>query len=153
MTDHVIAGVFLACLAGGVLPWINAELVVAGAAAVAGPTQLPGVVLAASLGHMIGKGGLYALARWAPQRLPEKARSRLATSRSLADGRRAATVAVLSSATVGLPPFYLVTLAAGVLRVPAVLFAGAGLAGLALRYTAVVWAASAAAGGVKPPFL
>jgi len=148
MSDHVLLGALVATALGGVFPWINAELVVVGSAVLVPSEQLPLLVLAGATGHLAAKAGVYGLARFAPSKLPDRARRFLKRSRRLGRNRVAVVVALLSSATVGIPPFYLTTLTAGVLRVPVVLFIGAGFTGLVVRYAVVAWTAAAAAGGL-----
>lgn len=148
MTDHVVVGVFFASVASGLFPWINGELLVAGAAVVVPPEQLPLLILAATAGQLGAKGGIYAVARWAPERLPARARTLMEKYGHRGRGRRTATAAVLSGAAVGLPPFYLVTLAAGVLRLPVALFGVASTLGLIARYAVVASVAATGAGHI-----
>lgn len=150
MSDHVLLGALVATALGGVFPWINAELVVVGSAVLVPPEQLPLLVLAGASGHLVAKSGVYGLARFAPSRLPDRATRLLERSDRLTGSRGAAVLSLFASAAVGIPPFYLATLAAGVLRVPALLFAGAGFAGLVVRYAVVAWTAATAAGGFGP---
>ncbi len=56
-------------------------------------------------------------------------------------------VAAFTGSLTSLPPFYLVTLACGVLRVPFLLFAVAGLGGTVSRYGLLVWLAAAVRAG------
>lgn len=147
--DGVIAGAFLTCVVGGFLPWVNTEVVVTGAALVVAPPEIAVLVLAAATGQMLAKTSVYTLARWAPERLPRKARDFLSSPRALSGNRAGTILALLASSSVGLPPFYLTTLAAGTLRVPLMVFAGAGLAGTALRYTALALGATLVAAGVE----
>lgn len=144
----MIVGVFLTCIVGGFLPWVNTEVVVTGAALVVTPPDTVLLVLLAAAGQMLAKTAVYVLARRAPERLPEKARTFLSRPDRLGRGRTAVTLALLASSAVGLPPFYLTTLAAGALRVPLVVFACAGLAGTAVRYTVLAVGAATVASGL-----
>lgn len=97
------------------------------------------IALVGAVGHMAGKTVLFLIARSAPAALSEKRRAavervrvRLSTSRWLQFGL------MLVSAATGLPPFYAITLAAGVLRVNLALFLSAGLVGRAIRFVGVV---------------
>lgn len=140
-TLSVIAGAGATCALGGVLPWISAEAVLLGAA-LAVPTPLvPALVVGCALGQVVGKVVLYGLMRWAPERVPARFRPALDRAGRYAHRPRILTGAVLSGSVAGLPPFYLVTLASGLARLPLVLFAGAGLLGSLIRYGAVVWGA------------
>jgi membrane protein YqaA with SNARE-associated domain len=57
-------------------------------------------------------------------------------------GRRSAALLLLTSAGIGLPPFYVVTLAAGALRVSPALFVITGTFGTVARYAVIVWGAT-----------
>lgn len=143
--DLTLVSVILAaagtCALGAVLPWISAEAVLLGAALATPTTLLPALVLGCALGQVGGKVVLYGFMRWAPERLPRRFRSAVTRAEEFADRPRILTGAVLSGAVAGVPPFYLVTLASGLARLPLVLFTGAGLLGCVIRYGAVVWGA------------
>lgn len=147
MAEHVILGAFLGCLLGGFLPWINSEVIVAGSAMLLAADQLVVLAVAGAAGQMAAKVGVYALARWTPERLPKRLRGSLGKAQKLRRSRWATVLLVLASATVSLPPFYLVTLAAGMVRVPFAVFAGVGLAGTTLRYGILIVGATAVSRG------
>jgi membrane protein YqaA with SNARE-associated domain len=130
---QALLALFAGCLAGGVAPWVNTEILVVGTALFVEPRELALVPLVAAAGQMLGKASIYGLVRWAPDRLPARARRALARSRRLVPTRTAG-VTVLLSAGIGLPPFYLVTLGAGLVHVPAHVFVGLGVLGTILRY-------------------
>ena len=139
----VLLGASLACLAAGVLPWISAEVAVAAAVLLLPRDWWMALVLACALAQMAAKAGLYGGARWAPHRLPARATRLLARADRYRDRRGTLAATIFTGALVGLPPFYIVTLACGVLRVPFALYALAGVTGTILRYTIVVRAAVA----------
>ncbi len=141
-SEWVVVSVFLSGFVSGIWPLVNAELLVAGGVlAVPGPLRFP-VVVACSLGQMASKTALYAGARWLPQYLPARARAsvRRATAR-WAPGASTETLMLFSSASVGLPPFYLVSLASGVLGTSILRFVSIGLLGRTLRFAFVAAAA------------
>lgn len=143
MDASVLIGAAVAVAAGGILPWINSEVVVVGAALLTPESGLPALVLACSAAQMSAKAVLYGVVRWVPERMPDRVR-RFADRVDVFRERRGFLVlAVFSGSAVALPPFYLVTLACGVLRVPFVLFAIAGLAGTISRYGFLAWFATA----------
>lgn len=143
MDASVLIGAAVAVAAGGILPWINSEVVVVGAALLTPESGLPALVLACSAAQMSAKAVLYGVVRWVPERMPGRVR-RFADRVDVFRERRGFLVlAVFSGSAVALPPFYLVTLACGVLRVPFVLFAIAGLAGTISRYGFLAWFATA----------
>jgi membrane protein YqaA with SNARE-associated domain len=92
---------------------------------------------------MLAKATLYGVTRWAPDRLPRRARDALARAEPYRARQKLLAAAVFFGASLSVPPFYLVTLASGLVRVPFPLFALAGLSGTAVRYGALVWAARA----------
>lgn len=135
---NVIGSAALACSVGGVFPWINGEIVVIGAALMLPRGALPMLVLACALAQTTSKAALYALARWSPQRLPRRAIRLLGAAERFGGGRSLVAV-VFSSALVAIPPFYLVTLACGLVRARFTSFALVGLAGTAMRYAILIW--------------
>lgn len=139
----VLVGAAAVCLAGGIMPWVNSEIAVVGAAALLPATAVPLLVALCTAGQMAAKCGLYGVTRWAPERLPERGRRLIGRAERYRDRRRLLGLAVFTGALVAVPPFYLVTLACGVLRVPFALFALAGIAGTATRYGLLVWATAA----------
>jgi hypothetical protein len=104
----------------GFLPLVNIEAYLLGAAAL-----LPGVsplvvVVPAALGQMAAKAILFLGGRGLVS-LPSSFRDRaLAAASRLGPRRRSAPALVFSSALTGLPPFYVVSVAAGLLRFGAV---------------------------------
>ena len=142
----LVAGAFGACLLSGVAPWISGEMVVAAGALALPPRWIGPLVAAAALGQAIGKLALFALARRCPERLPPRMRDAIDRIARGVSARATAPTTVFVGAAVGLPPLYLLTLAAGVAGTPAARFALPALAGSALRYGAVAWGAARVAG-------
>jgi membrane protein YqaA with SNARE-associated domain len=143
MDAGILVGAVVGCAVGSILPWINAELVLL-AAAVALPTGgLPALVAACVVAQMMGKTTLYGVTRWAPERLPSRVREALGRAEPYCRRRGLLAAAVFFGSSVSLPPFYLVTLASGLVRVPFAVFALAGLSGTAVRYACLVWLARA----------
>ena len=147
MTHHLLGalglygGTLVVCFIAGLVPLVNAELYLVGVSmwAVHAPAQLPGVVLAAAVGQMTAKVLLYhagmgmlELPRGRWKEKIERARAHLATWR-----KRPYLVYAVSS-TVGLPPFYLVSLAAGALKIRFRAFCAIGLLGRIVRFGIIV---------------
>lgn len=143
MDMSVLIGAALTCVVGGFLPWVNTEIVVVGASFILPPSVAPALVIACALAQMASKATIYGITRWAPERLPERARRLIARAERYRGRRLILGGAVLSGALIAIPPFYLVTLACGVLRVPFAVFAAAGLLGTSVRYGFLVWVAAA----------
>jgi membrane protein YqaA with SNARE-associated domain len=137
---ETLAGLLVAAAVSGIVPLVNAELLVVTAAAALPVALLPAVVLLSTLGQMVTKTWLFAVARWAPQRLPERGRAALERAgAALCDRGGAAGTVVFASAAVGLPPFYGVSLASGALGMPTASFVLSGSAGRLLRFGVLAW--------------
>lgn len=131
----LIGGAFLSCAVSGVVPLVNAELVVLTTALLVPRSLLVLLIVACATGQMLAKAGIYACARWAPTRLPSGAASKLdRLSRKIGNRPRTQGVLVFGSACLGLPPLYAVTVACGLLGVNPMVFYGSGLAGRAVRF-------------------
>ncbi len=141
MTSHVLGAAFLSSMLSGFVPIVNGEAVAVSAALLVPPGMRSVLLCACVAGQMLSKFFLYGLARWWPSRLPRRMRNAVATAQERCKGRRV-WLLVLASAGLGVPPFYLVTLAAGAIRLPAVLFVVAGIVGTMARYIVVVWGAT-----------
>jgi membrane protein YqaA with SNARE-associated domain len=133
-TGIALAGALGLCLVGGFLPWVNTEAAVVGAALVLPAPFVPLLVVGAALAQVLTKGTLYGLARWAPQGMPQRARAQIGRLSGLARRNRYPALTILASSTVGVPPFYLVTLASGTVAVPFGAFLAAAFVGSFIRY-------------------
>lgn len=121
----------------GFLPFVNVEAYLLGAAALFPESPLLLVVVPATVGQMAAKSLLYLGGRGLvglPRRYCDRA---LAVGSRLAAGEGRSAGVVFSSALAGLPPFYLVSVAAGALRVSPRVFLLTGTAGRFLRFAAV----------------
>ena len=136
----LLGGLLIATAISGVVPVLNAELLVLAAAAAMPLAGLPLVVAVATGGQMLAKTTLFALARWLPRKLPKKARAALErVSGRVATHRRGPASLVFASAASGVPPFYGVSLACGALGMRLKTFVIIGCAGRALRFGALAW--------------
>lgn len=150
MEIAVLTSAFAMSVVSGLIPFVNAEVLVAGAAVAVPPGYVIPVIVLCSAGHMVAKVGLYAGARWLPERLPAKARDRLERASDKTKRlEQAGFTLVLVSAAVGLPPFYLITLAAGAMRMNLTWFIVVGLAGRGARFAAIAYSAVAAGGAIQ----
>lgn len=142
-TLSLIAGAAATCALGGIFPWISAEAVILATALAVPASAFPLLAMSCATGQMVGKTGLYAIIRWAPARLPERFHRLIRRAEVLGNRPGALTGSVLSGAAVGLPPLYVVTLAAGLANLSLVRFIAAGLVGSVVRYAVVLWGAGA----------
>ena len=135
-----IASCFVLAIVSALLPWVSAELMlVAVAAPLTSLSELSGVVLAITAGQVLGKSGLYWMARRMSRSAPNGRFGRAVDRwRVACDSRRRSTQTMMTlSAIFGLPPFYVTTVAAGALRVGFVRFLVAAVFGRLVHFSAV----------------
>lgn len=150
MEIALLTSAFAMSIVSGLIPIVNAEVLVAGAAVAAPPGYVIPVVAVCLVGHMVAKVGLYAGARWLPERLPATARKRLErASEKTKRLDQAGFTLVLISAALGIPPFYLITLAAGAMRMSLTGLIVVGLVGRGVRFAVLAWSAVAAGGVIQ----
>lgn len=129
------------CFLAGLIPIVNAEVFLVGVSiwAVKSPDQLPAIILLAAVGQMLAKVILYyagmgmfelPTGRW-KERI-DKARAKLTR------WEKQPYLVYASSASLGLPPLYLTTFAAGALRINFTLFCLIGLLGRIARFSVIV---------------
>jgi membrane protein YqaA with SNARE-associated domain len=127
---------FVYCVASGLLPFVNAEAFLI----VLSSTIMPRseLILLASLaagGQMIGKSAAYLAGRASLRRPPKKYEAKLAGARTRLEGWRYGVGSFFFlSASTGIPPFYVVSILAGMLKANYVTFLVFGLAGRFLRF-------------------
>jgi len=137
---EILTGLLVGTAISGIFPLVNAELLVVAAAAAVPGFGVPLVIAVSTIGQMSTKTLLFVLARWAPAKLPERARARVAKASEAASERGgAAGSMVFVSATLGFPPFYGVSLACGALHMPMLPFVLCGTAGRAARFGVLAW--------------
>lgn len=136
--------VVLACFGltvlSAILPWVNAEVIVLSLPLLArSPAALAALVLVATAGQMSGKCVVYLAGRSGGQAIPERARmtARRWSDRLRARPRQTAALVFVSS-LVGLPPFYVMSLVAGVLGMNFTVYLLTGTAGRLIRFGTLV---------------
>ena len=146
MIDSIEAsvGIYLATLIvsvlSGLIPLVNGELYLIAAILVAGDATVA-LVLAVivAIGQMIAKIGLYYTARGASE-LGQKTRlaAGLVKARALVERWEGKPLTLLFvSAVTGLPPFYLVSLLAGIVGIRFRTFLLLGILGRVIRFVAL----------------
>jgi membrane protein YqaA with SNARE-associated domain len=136
----LVLSYFGLAVASAIFPWVNAEVIVLTLPAVA-PSRaaLVLLVLTATAGQMTGKCFLYWAGRKGNRVLPGRAGKALTRWRERLEARPSKAVAlVLISSVVGLPPFYLMTLLAGALRMNFLVYLTAGTTGRLVRFGVLV---------------
>jgi len=139
LTDFgIYAGAMIYCFLGAIIPLFNIEaLLVVLASTTAAGREWPTMALAASISHMGGKLLLYAAGGGIGLRLPEKHRATVERTRQRFESWRHGRLwLIFLSALAGFPPFYAVSVLAGMIRVGWVRFALVGLAGRLIRFSA-----------------
>ena len=140
-TLGLYAGTLVVCFLAGLIPLINAEVFLVGISiwVVKRPEQLPAIIILAAVGQMLAKVILYyagmgmfemPTGRWKAK--IEKARAYMTRW----EGKPYFVYA--ASASLGLPPLYLTTFAAGAMRINFTLFCLIGLAGRLARFGLLV---------------
>ena len=131
-------------LISGLIPIVNAELYLLSIGFVAESWWLAIVIaLAAAIGQMVAKVGIYLAARRGAEIPKGKLGARLDSYRRRVDRYPASASALtFTSALIGLPPLYLVSVAAGMGRTSLVGFALYGTLGRTIRFYGVLVAPS-----------
>ena len=141
-----LLGVLGVAFASALVPLVNIEAYLGVRGSVGGIDNVWVLGLAAGFGQMVGKVVWYYLGAsslhwgWVRRRMETpKARARLETWRTRTHERPVlAGALVFGSAFSGFPPFAILSVLAGQLRMQLALFFGLGLAGRWLRFTAVL---------------
>jgi len=141
MDMQLLAGVFVGVLIAGFLPWPGAEAILIGAALLVAPQSLIPLVAVSTAAQMLAKTSLYAVARWAPKYLPQKAREFIDQAEKYKERRKTMAIILLASSSLSVPPFFVITIASGTLRVPFAIYIGAGVGGIVSRYAFFAWSA------------
>ena len=126
-------------VASAVVPVLNIELYLIGAAALAPRGMAVPLVLAATIGQMIGKVVVY-FAATGTVKLPGKRLRRALEGMNthLRNRPRSGGALVFASAASGFPPFFIVTVAAGAARMNLAAFVVLGFLGRLVRFSVCV---------------
>ncbi|HET7274065.1 MAG TPA: hypothetical protein VFI91_02735 [Longimicrobiaceae bacterium] len=134
----VCATTFAVCVAGAIIPVINTEIYLLSAVALSPPTYLAPLVVMATLGQMVGKVAMFYGGRGVLRIKHDRIRSGVAKLRAKLEHRPWLSRAVLfSSATFGLPPLYVMSVACGTIGMGIVTFVLIGTAGRLIHFTVV----------------
>lgn len=126
-------------LLSALVPVVNIEIYLLGASSLAPPAFVVPLIVAGTLGQMLGKAGMY-FAGMGALRLPgERWKLALVKANGYMERHpRAGGALVFASASVGLPPFYIMSVAAGSARMNLMLFLALGTAGRLIRFGVIV---------------
>jgi len=134
------ASCFGLSIVSALLPWFNGEVIVVSfAALMRAPADLALLAVFAAAGQMLGKCLLYWVG-FRAGRLHVDRNGRLERWRERLRGRRLQALGlVFVSSTIGIPPLYLTTLAAGTVGMRFSGFLGAAACGRVIRFAAVAF--------------
>ena len=127
---------FMLSIVSALVPWVNGEVILLSLAALAhSPWTKALLVLAASGGQMAGKCILYRIGKDAIRVKSERMKATIAAWKGRLEQSRSKMLSlVFVSSAVGIPPFYVITLLAGVLRVRFGPFFTVGACGRVIRF-------------------
>jgi len=140
--DHllVLFGTFAFCVGSAVIPVMHAETYLVTASLLAPPELHWPLVIAATSGQMLGKVGMYCAGRGTRLIPGERMQRRIQQAAArYRDKRQIGNALVFVSASSGFPPFYLLSIAAGMLTFPLMPFIIFGFAGRLIRFAVVVF--------------
>jgi membrane protein YqaA with SNARE-associated domain len=127
--------VLIIAAVSSLLPVSPVELMLLALSASVPPSLMLPVTVLATVGHMAAKTLVYVGSRSTTPAIPPRQRAALERVRALLMRRRRTRVlTMLLSAAGGVPPFYLVTICCGVLRLPLRDFLVAGTIGRGARF-------------------
>ncbi len=143
----IYAATYLVCLVSGFIPIINAEVYLASVGALSERAMVFPLVLLGTLGQMTAKTAIFlggrGLVRLPVARDSERMQIVLAKARSW---RGPIEMFVFVSAVVGIPPFYIVSLLGGALKLSVARFIVVGFTGRLIRFLVIAGGANAVAG-------
>jgi membrane protein YqaA with SNARE-associated domain len=140
MTSGLFLSTFLVCFASGFVPLVNAEVYLLSVSAVSPPGTVTSLVVASTLGQMSSKVIVYFAGRGVLKLpLSPHYEKKLAEVRERMEKHRTREgLLIFVSALSGVPPFYVVSVVAGLLKFDVVRFFSLGSTGRLLRFTVIV---------------
>jgi membrane protein YqaA with SNARE-associated domain len=136
----VVLGTFAFCVGSAIIPVLHAEAYLVTASLVAPPELRWPLVIAATSGQMLGKIGMYYAGRGIKLIPGERMQRRIQLAGArYRERRQIGSGLVFVSASSGFPPFYLLSVAAGMLSFPLMPFIIFGFAGRLIRFALVVF--------------
>lgn len=134
----VLITTFAVCVAGAIIPLINTEIYLLSAVALSPPSYIVPLTVTATLGQMTGKLAMFYGGRGVLHINHDRVRNGVARLRAMLEHRPWTARAVLfSSATIGLPPLYVMSVACGAIGMSVATFLLIGTAGRLIHFAAV----------------
>jgi membrane protein YqaA with SNARE-associated domain len=129
---------FAVCVAGAIIPFINTEIYLVSGVALNPESAIPYLVVAATIGQMVGKVAMYYAGRGVLKVPNERVKQGVAKVRERLERRpRTAGLVLFSSSLVGIPPLYVVSIACGTIGMRLIPFFLIGTLGRLIHFGAV----------------
>lgn len=137
----IAAGCYTLAVVSAVVPWVNAEVMMLSAVPLAGsPVQLALLVAFVTLGQMTGKSIMYWISRQTTGPRASRVQNAIDQGRELLHRHPGSALGVmLLNSTTGLPPFYIVAIAAGALNIAFGRFLAVGAVGRLIHFAVVAF--------------
>lgn len=131
---------FAVCVVGSIVPLINTEIYLISVSALSPPEFVVPLVIAATVGQMSGKVAMFYAGRGILNLKSERVRSRVHAVRDRMNSRpKLAKFTLFSSATLGLPPLYVVSIACGTVGMGLLSFLVIGSIGRLIHFAVVAY--------------
>jgi membrane protein YqaA with SNARE-associated domain len=129
---------FGVCVVGAFVPIVNTEIYLLSVSALSPAEFIGPLVLAATVGQMTGKIGMFYAGRGVLKLRNEKVRDKVLAIRARLDERPwVAKATLFSSATFGMPPLYIMSIACGTIGMGLVSFIVIGFLGRLIHFAFV----------------
>lgn len=131
---------YIVAVISGFVPVVNLEVYLVWVAALTPRSQAVGITLLATVGQMTAKTLMYLAAAGVLKISVKKPGKKLrAVQLKMAQWQHRMGLFLFSSAFLGVPPYYVVSIASGICRVPIVVFVVWGILGRFLRFAVAVF--------------
>ena len=127
-------------MVGSLIPLVNTEIYLISVSALSPGEFVFPLVIAATMGQMLGKVAMYYAGKGIINVGSHRFRDRIAAARQKLETRpRLAKLTLFSSATLGLPPLYAVSVACGTIGMGLISFILIGTVGRLIHFAVVAW--------------
>jgi membrane protein YqaA with SNARE-associated domain len=131
-------GTFAVCVVGAIVPFVNTEIYLLSVSALSPRAFVGPLVVAATVGQMTGKVAMFYAGRGVLHLRGERLRAGLAATRARLEARPTlAKLVLFSSATIGIPPLYVMSVACGAVGMGVAPFVVIGTVGRLIHFAAV----------------
>ena len=135
----LVLGTYFYCVGSGFIPVMNAEVYLLAVSAASSPATILPLIIASGLGQMTAKSVMYLAGRGVLSLPLGKHQERMdAAGKKLQGSRIGPGGFIFVSAFTGLPPFYVVSILAGTLRIKFPVFFLPGTVGRLARFAVIV---------------